>query len=114
MRGCTCQERWINRWVWVLDPQNEIQLERIVVCGTKYPLVFRGELQIIGDRTWPLFMKGQSCEVSPALIELTYWTREMEKGSPLRTAVHRLLKQFLLENGVCDFVFSFLAFPGFQ
>ncbi len=36
-RGCICEYRWINRWVWVLDPNNEIQLKRIIVFGLKYP-----------------------------------------------------------------------------
>jgi hypothetical protein len=112
-QGCSCPSHSSNRWLWLQDENGMVILKKIVFCSPIHAVVDAGsQLDSVCHRIYRAFWKaGKRCEVSSSLIEMTYWTRQMEKGTPLYAALHHLLKQLLHETGVCDFVFSFLAFP---
>jgi hypothetical protein len=114
-RGCNCPSHSNNRWLWVYSETGLETLKKIVFCTETYALIYVGsELDGVRPRIYRnLWAKHQHevYEVSPSFTEMTYWTRQMAKRTPLHAALHHLLKQLLHESGVCDFVFSFLAFP---
>ncbi len=120
--GCSCISKWNSRWVWIYDLDGAITRTRMIFCMPACAIIVRPvpvppgvislELEVLGHRMERGdFTKGMRCEVDRSLIELTLWTRQMEKGNSLCTALFELLKRFLFETGVCEFVFSFLRFP---
>jgi hypothetical protein len=121
--GCSCVSNWNSRWVWIYDLNGAITMTRMIFCMSACAIMVEPiavtpgfiSLEVLGHRMERGdFTKGMRCEVDGSLIELTLWTRQMEKGNALHASLFELLKRFLLEAGVCDFVFSFLRFPSLE